>query len=81
MRESGNMYLLDEDEYMRANFLIQGTQNIEEKTIPGPCIVRVESSAMQEDIGNVISVQIGFTRGREYIVSESFLSVVFRNDD
>lgn len=78
MEQSGNMYLLSKDEYVSAKKLVAPGRPLQDVYVNGPCIIRHEATGIEPEVGTVLSVQIGFSRGREYLVAPTIESVVFR---
>lgn len=80
MERSGNMYLLDANEYLSAHKLGAPGKPLQDVHVDGPCIIRHEATGNEPGVGTVLSVQIGFSRGREYLVAPTIESVVFRRE-
>ncbi|MBP6994223.1 hypothetical protein KBB12_03200 [Candidatus Woesebacteria bacterium] len=80
MENSGNMYVLDENERITAPISDPKTGKWPVTTIYGPCIVRVEAQAMTAS-GNEISLQVTGGKpitGRIYMKAPSFESTVHK---
>lgn len=77
MERSGNTYLLNADEYVSAKKLVRHGEPLQDVHVDGPCMIRHEATGDEPEVGRVLSVQIGFARGREYLVAPTIESVVF----
>jgi len=73
-------YFVEQDEFIRADFLNQADGTVGERVIPGPHLVRISSEAEQPRIGHIIQMQIGFNRGHEVMVAPKFEDTVFKSD-
>jgi hypothetical protein len=80
MEQSGNMYLLSKDEYVSAKKLVAPGKPLQDVHVDGPCIIRHEATGNEPGVGTVLSVQIGFSRGREYLVAKLIKDVVFSRE-
>jgi hypothetical protein len=80
MERSGNTYLLDKHEQVRAQKFVGHGKPLQDVLVDGPCMIRHENTGIEDGVGTVLSVQIGFGRGREYLVAKLIKDVVFRRE-